>query len=65
MALAGEPQVNDYWAIVQRVHLVGAAIDLARGDPAAALDRLRLVLAMTAEDARRWRWTCTSPRCWR
>ena len=28
---------NDYWADSQRVHLIGAAIELARGDPPAAL----------------------------
>jgi hypothetical protein len=53
LALAGEPDVNDYWADVQRVNVVCAAIELARGDAGRALDRLRVVVRSTADDRRR------------
>ncbi len=52
LALSGEPTVNDYWVDVQRVGYFGAAIDLSRGEPAAARDRLDLIARMLADDGR-------------
>jgi hypothetical protein len=53
LALAGDPGINDYWADIQRVNVVGAAIELACGDATAAVERLRVVARATAGDDRR------------
>ncbi len=53
LALSGEPHLDDYWADMQRVRLIGAAIELTRGDGPAAVERLREVVRSTQLDPRR------------
>jgi hypothetical protein len=53
LALAGQPYEDDYQTDIQRAHLVCAQIDLARGDPGAAFERLIPLADMITRDERR------------
>jgi hypothetical protein len=52
LSLAAEPYLDDYWADMQRICLLRAAIALVRCDAAGALGHLRPVIESTRRDPR-------------